>query len=63
MLKLRFISLTVAETTAKETRVNLTLWGFTYHVYPDFKWVTDLALFAKAPPGVSAFSLEHDQRY
>lgn len=41
------------ETTAKESRVKLTLCGFTYNVYPDLKWTADLSRFFKAPPGVS----------
>ena len=54
MVKVQFTSLVVPETTAKESRVKLTLWGFTYKVYPDLKWVADLDRFVKAPPGVSA---------
>jgi autophagy-related protein 2 len=54
MVKLRFTSLVVPETTAKESRLKLTLWGFTYDAYPDLKWVADLGRFVKAPPGVSA---------
>ncbi len=51
-LKLRFTSLVVPETTAKESRVRLTLCGITYHFYPDLKWASDLGRFVKAPPGV-----------
>jgi autophagy-related protein 2 len=51
MVKLRFTSLVVPETTAKESRLKLTLWGFTYDAYPDLKWVADLGRFVKAPPG------------
>ncbi|KAH9854243.1 hypothetical protein C2E23DRAFT_754086 [Lenzites betulinus] len=50
-LKLRFTSLVVPETTAKESRVRLTLCGVTYHFYPDLKWGRDLGRFFKAPPG------------
>ncbi|KAI0670368.1 hypothetical protein C8Q78DRAFT_1035864 [Trametes maxima] len=50
-LKLRFTSLVVPETTAKESRIRLTLCGVTYHFYPDLKWAADLARFFKAPPG------------
>ncbi|KAH9935004.1 uncharacterized protein B0H18DRAFT_1082721 [Fomitopsis serialis] len=50
-LKVRFISLVVPETTAKESRVKLTLRGITFTVHPDFDWISDLAAFAKAPPG------------
>ncbi|KAI0647065.1 hypothetical protein C8Q79DRAFT_1009211 [Trametes meyenii] len=50
-LKLRFTSLVVPETTAKESRVRLTLCGVTYHFYPDLKWAANLGRFFKAPPG------------
>ena len=51
-LKLRFTSLVVPETTAKESRVRLTVDGITYNFYPDIAWATDLGSFFKAPPGV-----------
>ncbi|OCH92227.1 hypothetical protein OBBRIDRAFT_869049 [Obba rivulosa] len=51
-LKVRFVSLTVPETVAKESRVKLTICGLTCNVLPEFDWVQDLATFAKAPPGV-----------
>ncbi|KAI0928435.1 hypothetical protein AcW1_005680 [Taiwanofungus camphoratus] len=50
-LKFRFTSLVVPETTSKESRVKLTLYGVTYNMYPDFEWASDLGRFAKAPPG------------
>ncbi|CDO68278.1 hypothetical protein BN946_scf184799.g5 [Trametes cinnabarina] len=50
-LKLRFTSLVVPETTAKETRIRLTLCGVTYHFYPGLEWSANLARFFKAPPG------------
>ena len=53
MVKLRLTSLIVPETTAKESRVKLTLSGFTYNVLPDFAWITHLAQFFKAPPNVT----------
>ncbi|KDQ33527.1 hypothetical protein PLEOSDRAFT_22057 [Pleurotus ostreatus PC15] len=51
MVKLRFISLIVPETTAKEARIHLTLCGFEHTVHPDIGWIEDLATFSKAPPG------------
>ncbi|KAI9064447.1 hypothetical protein FKP32DRAFT_1685733 [Trametes sanguinea] len=51
VLKLRFTSLVVPETTAKESRVRVTLSGITYHFYPNVKWATNLGRFFKAPPG------------
>ncbi|KAI0336552.1 hypothetical protein GY45DRAFT_1291461 [Cubamyces sp. BRFM 1775] len=50
-IKLRFTSLVVPETTAKESRVRLTLCGITYHFYPDLDWAASLSRFVKAPPG------------
>ncbi|KAI0636957.1 hypothetical protein C8Q77DRAFT_1095313 [Trametes polyzona] len=50
-IKLRFTSLVVPETTAKESRIRLTICGVTYHFYPDLKWATNLGSFFKAPPG------------
>ncbi|KAG1891100.1 hypothetical protein F4604DRAFT_1567203 [Suillus subluteus] len=52
MVKARFTSLVVPETGAKETKIRLALWGFTCHVYPNLQWISDLARFIKAPPGV-----------
>jgi autophagy-related protein 2 len=52
LLKLRFSSLVVPETTIKESRIKLTLCGFTYDMRPDFSWVADLETFFKSPPGV-----------
>ncbi|KAG1878016.1 hypothetical protein DFJ58DRAFT_753708 [Suillus subalutaceus] len=52
MVKARFASLVVPETGAKETKIRLALWGFTCHVYPNLQWISDLARFIKAPPGV-----------
>ncbi|OBZ75363.1 Autophagy-related protein 2 [Grifola frondosa] len=50
-VKLRFTSLIVPETTAKESRVKVTLSGITCNVYPNFDWAIDLGRFVKAPPG------------
>ncbi|KAF9814906.1 hypothetical protein IEO21_04850 [Rhodonia placenta] len=50
-LKLRFTSLIVPETTAKESRLRLTLCGITHNLYPDMEWTADLGRFVKAPPG------------
>jgi autophagy-related protein 2 len=58
MVKARFTSLAVPETGAKETKIRLALWGFTCHVYPNLEWISDLARFMKAPPGVSVPSSE-----
>lgn len=52
MVKARFASLAVPDTGAKETKIRLALWGFTSHVYPNLQWISDLAQFIKAPPGV-----------
>ncbi|KIK96324.1 hypothetical protein PAXRUDRAFT_138716 [Paxillus rubicundulus Ve08.2h10] len=52
MVKTRIISLAVPETTAKESRITLSLWGFTIYAPPDLRFASDLVAFAKAPPGV-----------
>jgi hypothetical protein len=46
------MSLVVPETTAKESRIKLSLWGYTVHPPLDGGFGNDLAVFAKAPPGV-----------
>ncbi|KAG6845341.1 hypothetical protein H0H87_010798 [Tephrocybe sp. NHM501043] len=51
MVKLRFTSLLLPGTVLKESRVKLTLSGFTFTAYPDLTWMTDLANFAQSPPG------------
>ncbi|EKM55349.1 uncharacterized protein PHACADRAFT_208868 [Phanerochaete carnosa HHB-10118-sp] len=52
LLKLRFRSFVVSNTTAKESRIKLTLCGITYNLHPELQWISDLAEFFKAPPGV-----------
>jgi autophagy-related protein 2 len=52
MVKARFISFIIPETSAKETKIRLNLWGFTYHVHPDLQWISDVGQFVKTPPGV-----------
>ena len=52
LLKLRFVSITLKDANAKQSRIRLTLFGFTYSFHPDLAWVTDLSEFVKAPPGV-----------
>ena len=42
LLKLRFVSLTIPETNAKESRVKVTLTGVTYTFHPNLQWITDL---------------------
>lgn len=53
LIKLRFISAMSAGTTAKETKVKLTMCDFTCNIFPDMDWVKDLESFVKSPPGVS----------
>ncbi|TFK42519.1 hypothetical protein BDQ12DRAFT_703030 [Crucibulum laeve] len=52
LVKLRFTSVVIPETLAKETRVKLTLCGFTCNILPDIQPITDLQSFVKSPPGV-----------
>ncbi|KAF8590435.1 hypothetical protein K439DRAFT_1657242 [Ramaria rubella] len=51
LLKLRYVSVIDNDTTAKESRLRLTISDFTYFLTPEIAWITDLALFAKAPEG------------
>ncbi|KIM19805.1 hypothetical protein M408DRAFT_30911 [Serendipita vermifera MAFF 305830] len=52
VLSVRVDSVSLPDTKAKQSKVQLTLSKFIYTVYPEFSWVADLATFAKAPPGV-----------
>ncbi|KAH7913725.1 hypothetical protein BJ138DRAFT_1124124 [Hygrophoropsis aurantiaca] len=52
MVKAALTSFIVPETTSKESKIRLSFWGFTFHAQPDMPWISDLASFAKAPPGV-----------
>jgi len=45
----------IPEIKSKETRIKLTICGFTFSFYPDMHWIADLAEFFKNPPGVSFF--------
>ncbi|KAJ3787784.1 hypothetical protein GGU10DRAFT_134981 [Lentinula aff. detonsa] len=51
ILKLRFTSTIVPETMAKESKIRLHISGFTYQLFPDVSWISDLIVFASAPPG------------
>ncbi|KIY43370.1 hypothetical protein FISHEDRAFT_53048 [Fistulina hepatica ATCC 64428] len=51
LLKLRFVSLTIPDATAKESRIKTTMWGFTATVFPEFDWLSDIVNFVKSPPG------------
>jgi autophagy-related protein 2 len=55
LLKLRFTSVVAPETTAKESQIKLTLWGFTCNFVSDLRLIADLGTFAKSPPGVRPF--------
>jgi len=52
MVKLRFSTVSIPGTAGKETRIKLTLHGFTYTMFPDIGWIDDMTVFAKNPPGV-----------
>nr|GAT53224.1 predicted protein [Mycena chlorophos] len=51
ILKLVFTSFVVPETTAKESKLRMTLWGFTFNFSPYIQWIADLQSFVKPPPG------------
>ncbi|KAF8964063.1 hypothetical protein BDZ97DRAFT_2058708 [Flammula alnicola] len=51
IVKLSLSTTMIPETNTKETRIKLTMCGFTYSFFPDTHWISDLATFAKNPPG------------
>ncbi|KAL8277733.1 hypothetical protein RQP46_009855 [Phenoliferia psychrophenolica] len=51
LLKLSLTSAVEPESALKESRVQLALANFTYHLNPDFGWLDDVVRFAKAPAG------------
>jgi len=53
-LELHLISKAVRGTNAKESRIKVSLHSFTYNLFTDFDFATDLGTFFKAPPGVSS---------
>jgi len=55
LLELRFTSLILPGTTAKESRIRLTLRGFTYNLTSDFGLFADITRFFNSPPGVRPF--------
>ena len=52
MVKLRLSTSIMPEANTKETRIKLTMSSFTFTLFPDTQWISDLASFAKNPPGV-----------
>jgi hypothetical protein len=52
MINLRFASVVLGDTSAKESRIKLLASGFSFVVTTDFTWMEDLANFGKAPEGV-----------
>ncbi|KAG6898364.1 hypothetical protein C0992_009039 [Termitomyces sp. T32_za158] len=51
MVKIRFTSLILPGTAAKESRLKLTLSGLTFTFFSDLAWIKDLGSFAQSPPG------------
>ncbi|KAH9966770.1 hypothetical protein BC827DRAFT_1374003 [Russula dissimulans] len=52
VIKLLFTSIAFPEINSKESRVKLSLHGFTLNLFPDVKRIDALVAFAKPPPGV-----------
>ena len=52
MVKLRLSTSIMPEVNTKETRIKLTMSSFTFTLFPDTQWISDLVSFAKNPPGV-----------
>jgi autophagy-related protein 2 len=46
------------ETGGRENRIKITLAGITFTLAKTYAWANDLAIFFKAPPGVSINFLE-----
>ncbi|KAI5124376.1 hypothetical protein M0805_008979 [Coniferiporia weirii] len=51
VFKLRFRSVSLPGTIAKESRIRMNLYGLRISMWSDFEWIQDLMCFAKAPPG------------
>ncbi|TFY72678.1 hypothetical protein EVG20_g338 [Dentipellis fragilis] len=51
LLKLGFNSLVDLESKGKESRVNVTLFGFLFDFHPDMGWLEAVGRFVKSPPG------------
>ncbi|KAF7294875.1 GP-PDE domain-containing protein [Mycena indigotica] len=51
LLKFTFSSLILPGTTAKESKIRATLWGFTFNLSPNIQWISDLGHLVKPPPG------------
>ena len=54
-MKLRFRSVSIPGTVAKESKVRIALDRLIINLWSDKAWVTDLASFAKAPAGVGLY--------
>ena len=57
MINLRFASVVLSDTSAKESRIKLLATGFSFIVTADLSWLEDLANFGKAPEGVRFIEL------
>lgn len=53
LLSVNFTSAVEKETGRKESKANIGFSNSVYHLTPDLAWIDEIALFAKAPPGVS----------
>lgn len=51
VVNLKFTSINIPHTAAKETRANVALWDLLVNVRPDVDQARDIAAFFKAPPG------------
>lgn len=48
---MRFRSVVLPGTAAKESRINLSLHGLRIDLFSDLEWINDLSEFVKNPPG------------
>ncbi|KAL5490249.1 ATG2 [Sanghuangporus weigelae] len=51
VLRIRFRSVVLPGTAAKESRVRMVLNGLTFDLWSDVTWIQDLTSFIKSPPG------------
>ncbi len=51
-LSLRFHAINIPQTSAKESKIRLAVYGLTINVSPNLDLLKDVAAFVKAPPGV-----------
>ncbi|EJD05775.1 uncharacterized protein FOMMEDRAFT_153115 [Fomitiporia mediterranea MF3/22] len=62
-LKVRFRSVSLPSSIAKESRVRLVLNGLTLNLRSEIEWISDLMSFVKAPPGAFESVIPSERTY